>query len=341
MPLPISCLVIPLLLISLLSNTRNKTNTIYFVALSFFLALFSLSFSNRLNFSNFLNLTQFFLPLIAIICGEIIGSNKKLDLRFLRYFAFVASFVMIFQIIFTIIGKTESLNPNILILYIYQTEQYSSLALVLIFFIFIYKQILVSQSIFFNYKLCLLFTILVLYIFYSQNLLYYLYFCTFIIFFTFFSKRYIFGSLFSVLIISLYICFGDNKLFFDIDIFLHYRTVVYHAYLIEIFNTSGNFLLGSNLNNELYKNLPGVFNYYLDFIYNFGFISFAPILLLIIITFKKTFNLKNFIFSNKINLALFFIIILILFIDSFLKVSLKQPYIGIIVFLFGEYIFQD
>lgn len=338
LPLPISCLIIPLLLISLLSNTKNRTNTIYFVALSFFLALFSLSFSNRLNFSNFLNLTQFFLPLIAIICGEIIGSNNKFDLKFLRYFAFVASFIMIFQIIFTIIGRTNTLNPDISFLYIYQTEQYSSLALILIFFIFIYKQILDRQKIFFNYKIYLSFTILVLYIFYSQNLLFYLYFCSFVIFLTFFSKRYIFWYLFSVLTIGLYIYFGDHNLFFDKDIFLHYRTVVYHTYLTEIFNTSENFLLGSNLNNELYKDLPGVFNYYLDFIYNFGFISFLPILFLIILTLKKTFKLKNFIFNNKINLALFFVIILILFVDSFLKVSLKQPYIGIIIFfIWGIY----
>ena len=125
-----------------------------------------------------------------------------------------------------------------------------------------------------------------------------------------------------------------EKLFFDSNIFLEYRISWYQSYFVEIIKFPQNFLLGSNENNELYKNLPGVFNYYLDFIYNFGFISIIPILALIFLTIKKTYNLRNYLLINQKNLSLFFVLILVLFIDSFLKVSLKQPYIGIIIFLF-------
>ena len=332
LPLPISSFVIPLLLISLLSNTKNSSNTIYFVSLSFFMALFSLSFSNRFNFSNFLNLAQFYLPLIAIICGEIVGENQILNKKFLKYFFITASFIMIFQIIFTIFHETNYLNPDIYFLYIYQAEQYSSLALILIFFIFIYKIILKNNKNTLNFKIYLSTFVLILYIYFSQNLLYYFYALAYILFLLAFTKKYILTYIILILVIILFLSFSEHELFFDINIFLDYRISWYQLYFSEIIKTPESFLLGSNINNELYKNLPGIFNYYLDFIYNFGFLSIIPLLILIFLTLKKTYNLRKFFYNNHTNLGLFFVFLLILFVDSFLKVSLKQPYIAIIVF---------
>ena len=332
LPLPISSFVIPLLLISLLSNTKNSSNTIYFVSLSFFMALFSISFSNRFNFSNFLNLAQFYLPLIAIICGEIVGANQKLNKKFLKYFFITASFIMIFQIIFTIFHETNYLNPDIYFFYIYQAEQYSSLVLILISFIFIHKAILGGNKSTLNLKIYLSSFILILYIYFSQNLLYYFYALAYILFLLAFTKKYILSYIISILIIISFLSLSEHDLFFDINMFLDYRISWYQTYFSEILKNPESFLLGSNINNELYKNLPGIFNYYLDFIYNFGFLSIIPLLILIFLTIKKTYNLRKSFYKNYTYLSLFFVLMLILFVDSFLKVSLKQPYIGIIIF---------
>ena len=338
LPLPISYLLIPLLLVALLNNTNNRSNTIYFVSLSFFIALFSLSFSNRLNFPNFLNLAQFFLPLVAIICGEIVGSNRRLNIKFLNYFIIVALTIMVFQILFTLIHNTDYLSPDIYFLYIYQTEQYSSLALILISFIYIHKRILDIEENNFDYKIYFTIFILLIYIYLSQNLLFYIYIIMYVSFLCFFTSKNILGYFFSIFVISLCLYIESDKLLFDNDMFLDYRSSWYKAYFAEIIRTSQNFLLGSNVNNQLYQNLPGVFNYYLDFIYNFGFISITPLLILIYLTIQKTYNLRHFFLTNKKNLSLFFVFLLILFIDSFLKVSLKQPYIGIIIFfIWGVY----
>ena len=116
------------------------------------------------------------------------------------------------------------------------------------------------------------------------------------------------------------------------------RSYWYSISFTEIISSPYNLLFGSNINNELYKNTSGIYNYYLDFIYNFGLVSLIPFVILVFLTIRKTLLLKrNFILDTQ-QATKFFILILTLFIDSFLKVSLKQPYIGIIVFfIWGTY----
>jgi hypothetical protein len=338
LPLPISCFVVPLLLISLLSNTKNRTNTIYFVSLSFFIALFSLSLFNRFNFSNFLNLVQFYLPMIAIVCGEIVGSNKKYYSKFLRFFMIVALTIIISQILSTIIYKTDFLNPDIFFLYIYQTEQYSSLALILIFFIYIQKNLFNKTNNSNYYKSFLVSLILLVYVYLSHNLLLYLYLLLYIIFLIAFTKKYILNYCIFLFFLILTINVTEIHLTFNLNEFLINRSYWYNIYFTEIISSPYNLLFGSNINNELYKNTSGIYNYYLDFIYNFGLVSLIPLIILMFLTIRKTLVLKNTFILDPQNASKFFILILILFLDSFLKVSLKQPYIGIIIFfIWGIY----
>ena len=338
LPLPISCFVVPLLLISLLSDKKNNTNTIYFVSFSFFIALFSLSLFNRFNFSNFLNLAQFYLPIIAIVCGEIVGSSKKYYLKFLRFFMIVALTVIISQILSTIIYKTDSLNPDIFFLYVYQTEQYSSLALIFIFFIYIQKNLFNKTDINSYYKSFSVSLILLVYVYLSHNLLLYLYLLLYIIFLIAFTKKYILNYCIFLFFLILTIYFTEVHLTFNLSEFLINRSYWYSIYFTEIISSPYNLLFGSNINNELYKNTSGIYNYYLDFIYNFGLVSLIPFVILVFLTIRKTLLLKrNFILDTQ-QATKFFILILTLFIDSFLKVSLKQPYIGIIIFfIWGMY----
>ena len=334
-PLPISSLLIIPLLLGQLNNKENKSISIYFVALSIFCMLFVTSYTERFNFSNFLNLAQFFLPMLAIICGEIIGSNSKLKDRVLKSFFNIAIIIIILQILFTLRFNTEGLNPNFILFYIYQTEQYTSLALIIIVFVNLQSLYLKNYDKKFNYKYFLVLVIILIYVYLSNDATLYVYstifFITHLWLVSRFVKNYlILISLFFIMLLSI------NYLNYDYSNFMTYRIDWYNIYFLEITSSIKTFFLGSNINNELYKITPGVFNYYLDFIYNFGFISIIPLLLLILLTIHKiTKQIKNNVISHE-NLFIITVLIVILFIDSFLKVSLKQPYIGIIVyFLWG------
>lgn len=337
---PISCLILPFLLLALLNNRNNISDTIYFISLSFFIALSSLTFTGRINFFNFTNLVQFYIPLIAIICGEIVGYNNKLCERFKRYFIFIILIVMILQIIFSIYYETDYLNPNIFLFYIYQTEQYSSLAFILIFFIFIHNRIIKSEN-FMNYKIYLPIIILLTYVYLSKNLLLFIYTISYFLFLLIFVKKNLIPK---IIIFFTAICLlwsSYDRIIFNISTFIESKNFYYQTYFLEITKNIKNLLFGSNTIGELYVNMPGIFNYYLDFIYNFGLIAITPLFLLIFLTIKNTYIKRKSLIINQKNLALFFVVILVLFVDSFLKVSLKQPYIGIILmFIWGVYYSQ-
>ncbi len=86
--------------------------------------------------------------------------------------------------------------------------------------------------------------------------------------------------------------------------------------------------------------MPSAHNYYLDLIYNFGFVAVVPFLYLIFITVRYCYYC---IFSSaKVSLrttALAFLIILFILVDNSLKVSFRQPYSGLIMFfLWGVFL---
>ena len=246
--------------------------------------------------------------------------------------------IIISQILSTIIYKTDFLNPDIFFLYIYQTEQYSSLALILIFFIYIQKNLFNKTNNSNYYKSFLVSLILLVYVYLSHNLLLYLYLLLYIIFLIAFTKKYILNYCIFLFFLILTINVTEIHLTFNLNEFLINRSYWYNIYFTEIISSPYNLLFGSNINNELYKNTSGIYNYYLDFIYNFGLVSLIPLIILMFLTIRKTLVLKNTFILDPQNASKFFILILILFLDSFLKVSLKQPYIGIIIFfIWGIY----
>ena len=104
-------------------------------------------------------------------------------------------------------------------------------------------------------------------------------------------------------------------------------------HLKGIFENPKSLLFGHSARLDRNKH-PSAYNYYLDLIFNFGLLSFLPILYLICITLASIISLKQ---NNKItpNLALLIgvLIFYILFVCSF-QVSLRQPYTGMVIFFF-------
>ena len=119
----------------------------------------------------------------------------------------------------------------------------------------------------------------------------------------------------------------------------HFKTIYVSNlnFFLEISHSFEHFLFGSNISNKLYISEKGTFNFYLDYIYNFGLISLIPILTLIYYTIKTSYKFRKKIFKNFQNHILFFLFIFIIFIDS--RTGLKQPFIGIVYyFIWGIYL---
>jgi O-antigen ligase len=77
---------------------------------------------------------------------------------------------------------------------------------------------------------------------------------------------------------------------------------------------------------------PSAHNYYLDFLYNFGFLSIVPLICLIGFTVYTVYRRRKEISSSPAVLGLVIVVLFILFVDNFLKVGLRQPYPGIFSF---------
>ena len=111
-------------------------------------------------------------------------------------------------------------------------------------------------------------------------------------------------------------------------------------HLNGVFENPKSFLFGHSDRLDRNKH-PSAYNYYIDLIFNFGLISFLPILYLICITIASIFSLKQ---NNKLtpNLALLIGVLLffIFFICSF-QVSLRQPYSGMVIFFLWGVVLSD
>jgi hypothetical protein len=77
-------------------------------------------------------------------------------------------------------------------------------------------------------------------------------------------------------------------------------------------------------------------NYYLDFVYNFGFLAILPLLFLIGYSLHLAFKYKDNIMQSERLLGLCMVVFFLLLVDNNLKVALRQPYPGILTyFLWG------
>ena len=91
------------------------------------------------------------------------------------------------------------------------------------------------------------------------------------------------------------------------------------------------FLFGKEKRPDRSK-YPSAHNYYLDFIYNFGFIAFLPFLWIIYYTLRLVFLERDKIMERSDLLGLTIVVFLLIFVDNSMKVGLRQPYPGTITF---------
>lgn len=347
LPIPISIFVLPIVILALLSKIKFQIYSIYFFIFSFFISVFSLLFMQRLTFLNVLNLVQFFLPMSALICGEVVGKLENYKNNFLKYLFYISSTIILFDIFRMIILIYKNINLDLGIFAIYKDFEYT--AAILLICISLSLITFIQKNNFIKLENVITLILLSFYIIFKNSLVIYLLVSILLIlilitkikFIKINKYNYIFTGL--LVIITFYIInnfrlsYSNSSEFFEI--FFNHRLQSYFLFVEEIFMNIQNFLFGSNIENKLYLKVPGVFNYYFDYIYNFGFISLLPFLYLIYLTFSKTWEIRKIISNNFQNLFLFFSLGYIIFIDSTFGSSLKQPYSGVLIyFIWGLYL---
>lgn len=343
LPIPLSLIIIPVLVLSLMQIYKYKLVSIYSISISFLIGILSMIYLQRLTFSNFLNIIQFFLPMIAIIAGEISGRIRLISKVFFKNFFYLSFIIISLQILFTLILQNQMIPSNLFGIHIYQNIEFSST----VFFLGIFFYITLNSNELDNfndlkkiniYKFYLS-LLLLLFAYFINSISIYLLLIIFSVYLSFINKNYL---LFLLIILSYFALIIYLKDSLSLD-FLgdHFKTIYISNlnFLFEISQSAEYLFFGSNISNKLYLSEKGTFNYYLDYIYNFGLISLIPMLFLIYYTIETTYKLRHKIFKNFSNHILFFLFLFIIFIDSFLRTGLKQPFIGIVYyFIWGIYL---
>lgn len=103
-------------------------------------------------------------------------------------------------------------------------------------------------------------------------------------------------------------------------------------YYIERITATPKTLLIGNRENSNCAEHPSAYNYYLDFVYNFGLIALVPIFAILMYTCFLIFRNMGKIYHLPDMIGLSFATLFLLLIDNFLKVGLRQPYPGIFAF---------
>jgi hypothetical protein len=109
------------------------------------------------------------------------------------------------------------------------------------------------------------------------------------------------------------------------------RFYYWQYYLRGISSDLSTFLLGHSSPPDR-KMMASAHNYYLDFIYNFGSIAVLAIIGLMIFTVIRLYQNRKLTMLSPSLLGLAIVVFFLLIPDNLLKVSMRQPYPGIIIF---------
>ena len=106
----------------------------------------------------------------------------------------------------------------------------------------------------------------------------------------------------------------------------------YWEYYVKNIVTSPQTLLIGHAEPPNRKQYPSAHNYYLDIIYNFGFIALFPMLIMLVYTLMLVYRFRRDVYSSTSLLSLSAVVLFLIIIDNALKVGLRQPYSGIFIF---------
>lgn len=109
------------------------------------------------------------------------------------------------------------------------------------------------------------------------------------------------------------------------------RRDIWAGYLSELLNPPLAFFVG-HIKNPSIASYPSAHNYWLDLVYNFGFIALIPMLALISRTILLALKVGKDILRDPLVLGACIATAYLIVFEGFLKVGMKQPYPGILTF---------
>ncbi|HOW53912.1 MAG TPA: hypothetical protein PLR60_04580 [Syntrophorhabdaceae bacterium] len=358
LPIPISVAAC-LIGIPLIGHYRNGKFAIIVCCSSFALMIISLlvvaSGQGEILQEKIIKLSQFLLPMVALVLGQVYVCKDD-ELSFLSKSFFIVLFIIIllqmscsWQYGFTMLSPYLFL-PYIALFSIYQHLQYVPVVFASAFIIVLFvlgsdnalrKWIVIFMPIMVLYVVVST-TLTGMFLLISGTLIYVLMYIN--------MRKWIIIKLacavfliFSLAFGYLYHYRGQNMLEEKISIVttnelsgieitgIKKRLWYWDFYGNEVIKDAKTFFFGNALPMSRAKH-ASAHNYYLDFVYNFGFLSFIPMLILIAATLRGAYRKRKDIFASPELMGITIVVLYLLFVENMLKVGMRQPYPGIFTF---------
>lgn len=360
LPIPISLLVcfVGIFVLGAYKQSYLSSAVIFFTAITMIFSSIALSSDSLILQKNKLILMiQFLLPMFGLVLGQMFAienSNNKLVVT--KTFLWILMLVVPVQIFFTLTSRYAVLSPQVGLFSIYQHLQYVPVIFISAYLYVIFhgwyssipRSLLVVLTIFMSFYVAASVSMLAIGFFFIGLSLLALYDMVK-------HKSYMALIVLALSIITSvgFLHVNKEKLAFKFGFFSSYsqthdsedfsedlrrmapnlsqRIYYWEYYISNISENLTSLTLGHPVPPERSK-YPSAHNYYLDFVYNFGFLSLIPIVFLIVYTSYNVAILRRRIFEVPGLLGLSMVVLFLIFADNSFKVGFRQPYPGIFSF---------
>jgi len=356
LPIPLSvaaCLIgIPLLIGRYRSAIPSLAVVLASVVLMFISVLVTTGGRYEEFQGRFILLLQFALPMSALVLGQLYEKMDGKMLTLSKVFFIIVGAIVLLEIFCSWYQgyRLRILPPNIYVFSIYQHLQYVPLVLTAGFLMVLFG---LGPHSGFRKWIAMLLPIMVLYVIVSAAvnaiLLLVLGALSYMLAFENLNPKTLARLSGVIILIALVIfgylyCFrGDRILDEKLNISqtdatggitipgIQERLVYWEFYGRAVTEDVPGFLMGTARLPDRAR-YSGAHNYYLDFVFHFGFIPFIPLLVLIGWTVYGIFRERKEIVALPELMGITIVVLFLLFVDNMMKVGLRQPYPGIFTF---------
>ena len=290
-------------------------------------------------------LIQFILPMFALVLGQVYVTKQEKGISFEKVLLYVLAALVPLQLFLSRVQGWKFLSPYFYIFSIYQHLQYVPPIFVSCYLLSLYT-LWDRQT--YRKILIILAPLMGIYVVASLSILAILLLLTGILFLAVYRWRLYSDKWLTVVFVIVvltagsYMIFAKNEPPFELSFLvtdgsedrmpnLSNRMEYWKYYGTSVFSSPKTFFLG-HIGRPDRNMYPSAHNYYLDFVYNFGFIALVPILAAIGFTLWLVYRCRQKIFSAPSLLGLTGVVIFLLLADNSLKVGMRQPYPGIMTF---------
>jgi O-antigen ligase len=284
---------------------------------------------------------QYILPFFALVLGQSYQEPVNKVFRFEALFLYILLFILPFEIIATFIQDSWAMTPFLYIFSLYQHMQYLPLIFVSMYFLAAtslhseanlrFLLVFLAPAVGVYALMSASFAAIVLTVLGSIGLV------------VLNKKARKFSICISFFILMGMLLFGmlaDNPLLKEkLKLSqsqsqslkgLSERQYYWSVYWQGVTESPSIFLFGHVQRPDREK-VPSAHNYYLDYLYNFGFVGLIPLLIFIVYTLLLLY--RHMLRTKQVEVvSLGVILLFILLVDNSLKVGLRQPYPGMITF---------